>query len=72
MPTEVSVVIPTYRRPAFLRQALESVCEAAKNVCLDSRTLDIVVVDDGHCDKSQEICEAAEKHSAILDNVHAN
>ena len=59
MHTEASVVIPTYKRPAFLRQALESVYRAAKSACLEGRALEIVVVDDGHCNELQEISETA-------------
>ena len=59
MHPEVSVVIPTYRRPALLEQALKSVCEAAKSAHLDGSALEIVVIDDGHCNKSEEMCEAA-------------
>src|SRR5262245_37102580 len=54
---EISVVIPTCRRPSFLRKAINSVAMAADAAELTSKSLEILVADDGHCEQSRSVCD---------------
>jgi glycosyltransferase involved in cell wall biosynthesis len=58
--TEISVVIPTFRRPDLLRAAIASVGQAAQALGKDREALEILVVDDGHCECSRSICAEAQ------------
>ena len=60
---EVSVVIPTCCRPTFLRDAIGSVEIAAGAAELAIGSLEINVVDDGHCDQSRMVCEELQAKS---------
>ncbi len=54
MTPEVSVVIPTYRRPALLRRCLEGVLAQR----LPAGAYEVVVVDDGHDDATLDAVDA--------------
>ena len=51
MPVEMSVVIPTYRRPTLLRRCLEALAEQD----LPAEQFEVVVVDDGSADATAEV-----------------
>ena len=51
----ISVVIPTYRRPALLRRCLQSLAEQD----LEPDTFEVVVVDDGSGDETVDVLRAA-------------
>jgi glycosyltransferase involved in cell wall biosynthesis len=50
----VSVVIPTYRRPALLSRCLAAVLAQR----LDARAFEVIVVDDGQTDDTRAAVEA--------------
>lgn len=52
MTLSVSVIIPTFNRAAFLREALESV---QRQTCAPS---EIIVVDDGSTDETRAVARA--------------
>ena len=51
---EVSVVIPTYRRPALLHRCLQGITAQR----LPASAFEVVIVDDGHDDATREALEA--------------
>jgi glycosyltransferase involved in cell wall biosynthesis len=57
MMPRLSVIIPTFRRPAFLREALGSVENARATASLSPDEIEVVVIDDGHDHLVQDICE---------------
>ncbi|MDN3922347.1 glycosyltransferase family 2 protein [Roseateles violae] len=54
---QISVVVPTFRRPALLQRCLD----ALRQQRLDE-AFEVLVVDDGHCDKTREQVEALARH----------
>lgn len=58
---KISVVIPTYNRQALLKQTLTSLA----NQSSDKQTFEVVVVDDGGSDGSQQVCQAFEERINI-------
>lgn len=51
----LSVIVPIYNVKPYLRQCIESIC------CQTYRDLEIILVDDGSCDGSSEICDQYRK-----------
>lgn len=47
----LSVIVPIYNVRPYLRQCIESICDQSY------RDLEIILVDDGSCDGSSEICD---------------
>jgi len=61
-PPALSVVIPTYRRPALLRRCLESVLDQKR---LAPDELEVIVVDDGHDAATRDTVDALRiRHAA--------
>jgi GT2 family glycosyltransferase len=61
---EISVVVPTYRRPELLERCLSSLAEQTA----DRDQFEVVVVDDGSADETGQVLAT---WSARLPNVHA-
>jgi glycosyltransferase involved in cell wall biosynthesis len=59
VPPRVSVVVPTYRRPALLTRCLGAILAQR----LDPAAFEIVVVDDGHDDATRDAVEALARRS---------
>lgn len=60
LPPKVSVIIPIYNTDAYLRQALDSICNQSL------REIEIILVNDGSTDNSQLIIEEyAQKDARI-------
>jgi glycosyltransferase involved in cell wall biosynthesis len=53
-PVDVSVVVPTYRRPALLQRCLDALLAQT----LTPACFEIIVVDDGHDDATRDLVEA--------------
>ncbi len=51
----ISVIIPTYNRAAFLREALESVCAQTYFHDKGNGSFEILVIDDGSTDETEEV-----------------
>lgn len=51
----LSVIVPIYNVKLYLRQCIESIC------CQTYTDLEIILVDDGSCDGSSEICDQYRK-----------
>ena len=49
---EVSVIIPIYNTAAYLRKALDSICDQTL------KELEIILIDDGSTDDSGAVCDA--------------
>jgi glycosyltransferase involved in cell wall biosynthesis len=60
----VSVIIPAYNRPAFLREALESV--AAQTF----RDLEVIVIDDGSTEDLAPVVQAHAKFARLIRQEH--
>lgn len=55
IPPRVSVVVPTYRRPALLARCLRALVAQS----IGTHAFEIIVVDDGHCDRTRDCVEQA-------------
>jgi len=53
----ISIVIPSYKRPEYLKAALLSVDDARQAARIGSKKLEIIVIDDGHDASTHKICE---------------
>ena len=58
---EVSVVVPTYRRPELLARCLERLIGQR----LDASRFEIIIVDDGHDPRTQRLVEAAARGTPV-------
>lgn len=67
MTIRVSVVVPTYRRPALLRRCLAALCAQD----FDPATYEIIVVDDAPCATTRELVERwpAARHGQTLPHL---
>jgi len=57
---EITVVIPTFQRPESVRMAIKSAQQAARGLS-DEESLEIIVVDDGHCETTRKTCSEAQR-----------
>lgn len=62
---EVSVIIPIYNTAAYLRKALDSICDQTL------KELEIILIDDGSTDGSRGIIEEYAKRDARIRVVRA-
>lgn len=51
----ISVIVPIYNVKLYLEQCIESIC------CQTYKDLEIILVDDGSCDGSAELCDVYQK-----------
>lgn len=59
-PPRISVVVPTYRRPDLLERCLQALLAQS----IGAHAFEILVVDDGHCDRTRSRVEAlAARHA---------
>ncbi len=57
----LSVIIPVYNSAGFLRPCMDSVLDSGEDA-----QLEVILVDDGSCDGSSQVCDAyAEKDERV-------
>lgn len=54
----ITVVVPTCKRPKFLSEALDSIEAARLAVGIRSDQFEVIVVDDGHDEETQGVCDS--------------
>lgn len=60
----ISVIVPVYNVKLYLRQCIESICRQTY------RDLEIILVDDGSCDGSSEICDEYQRIDGRIVVLH--
>ena len=61
---KVSIIIPVYNEKLYLPEALESVINQTY------RNIEIVIIDDGSCDGSENICDEYTKKDSRIKVIH--
>ncbi len=64
-PTKISVILPTYNRAATLERAIQSV------LAQDYKNFELIVIDDGSTDDTQEIIRSYRKKIRYYSQLHA-
>ena len=60
----ISVIVPIYNVKLYLEQCIESIC------CQTYKDLEIILVDDGSCDGSAELCDVYQKRDDRIVVIH--